>query len=76
MLVNSTYNALKKPFYSTVLIVVQFFILVIPLAYSGSLLWKVPGIFTGIALANIIIGLLAYGYARQFIHKATVPAMT
>ena len=76
MLVNSTYNALKKPFYSTVLIVVQFFILVIPLAFSGSLLWKVPGIFIGIALANIIIGLLAYGYARQFIHKATVSAMT
>ena len=76
MLINATCNALKRPLYSMALITIQLFILVVPLVFLGSWLWDVPGIFAGIASANVIMGLLAYWWVKQSFHKVTVPALT
>ena len=41
----------------------RLFIFTLPCAWLGSLMSGVEGLFIGIALGNVIGGMLAYGYA-------------
>ena len=61
----STFNALGKPLPSVVMSLMQMFVLYIPLAYLGSRLWGVNGIFIGVSISNLAIGLGAFCWHRQ-----------
>jgi Na+-driven multidrug efflux pump len=65
MLANITLNVLNKPFHASVLTLTQMFVLYIPLAYVGSYLFGVVGIFGAVAIANIIAGLAAHLWLKR-----------
>ena len=65
--VNATFNAADHPLRAAFVIVVRLFVLAIPLALAGSALGGLPGLFTGIAAANMIVGILAILMARHYL---------
>ncbi len=56
---SNSFNAMGKPLPATILTLIRMFGLMIPLAYAGSLVMDSKGIFLGIALGNMIGGVLA-----------------
>ena len=59
LLIIEVLNAVNRPMQAVALIAVRLFVLAIPMAWAGSILWGVPGIFAGISAANVLVGLLA-----------------
>ena len=58
-------NALDLPLKATGLAAIRLLVLAIPLAWLGSALYELTGVFFGIVAANLIMGLIAGVYARQ-----------
>ena len=54
---SSAFNALGKPLPSVVMALTRLLLLYLPLAYIGSYLFGVPGIFGAACLSNAAIGL-------------------
>lgn len=52
----AAFNSINRPFHAAMINLVRMFFLAVPLAYLGAWLFSVPGIFGGMALANIISG--------------------
>ncbi|MBO69132.1 MAG: MATE family efflux transporter [Acidiferrobacteraceae bacterium] len=67
ILAAAAYNGINRPMQSATISIVRLFILMIPLAWLGSRWWGLNGIFIGIAVANIIGGLLAAWSIRRYI---------
>lgn len=65
LLVASMFNALGMPLKSTALAALRLVVLAIPLAWLGSTLFGLPGVFLGIAAANLLMGVVAASYARR-----------
>lgn len=65
LLVASIFNALDRPVKATILAALRLVVLAIPLAWIGSALWGLTGIYVGIAAANLIMGIVAGLYARR-----------
>jgi len=61
---SATFNALGKPLPSLVMILVRMFILYIPLAYLGSWLFDINGIFFAACFSNLAVGVGAYIWNR------------
>ena len=66
-LVNSIFNALGKPLLASLIIMLHLFAFVLPLAYIGSKVYGLKGIFIGIAVGNGAGGLIAYLMVRKFL---------
>jgi MATE family, multidrug efflux pump len=64
-IVANVLNVLRKPLLSAGIISIQMILLIIPLIYLGSYLGGIKGIFTGLVVANIIAGSLAYFVIRR-----------
>ncbi len=62
---NSFFNAINHPIKATMITFTQMFIIFVPLAYVGSLLWGYYGIFIALALSYILAGLLAFTLMNQ-----------
>ena len=75
-LVSVTLNALGRPLSAALLNAVRMFVLLVPLTYLGTHLFAVNGLFGGIALANVLAGMVALAWAR-YVHpqqpEPTVP---
>ncbi len=69
MLSSSVLNALNRPIPASILSVLRMAVLYIPLAYIGSLLFAVPGIFWAAAISNIIAGVISYFWLRNILIK-------
>ncbi len=65
MLAGAAFNALNKPMPAAILTFVRMVLLYIPLAYLGSHLWGLHGIFGAASLAFILGGLGAYIWWRR-----------
>ena len=65
-LVNSTFNALGKPLQASLVIILHLFVFVLPLAYLGSKVYGLKGIFVGIAVGNVAVGIIAYLMVQKF----------
>ena len=65
-LVNSTFNALGKPLQASLVIILHLFVFVLPLAYLGSKVYGLKGIFVGIAVGNAVVGIIAYLMVQKF----------
>ena len=66
-LVNSTFNALGKPLQASLVIILHLFVFVLPLAYLGSKIYGLKGIFVGIAVGNAVVGIIAYLMVQKFL---------
>ena len=66
-LVNSTFNALGKPLQASLVIILHLFVFVLPLAYLGSKVYGLKGIFVGIAVGNAAVGVIAYLMVQKFL---------
>ena len=69
MLVASMFNALNMPLKATALAALRLVVLAVPLAWLGSTLFGLEGLFGGIVAANVVMGLVAFVYARSVIGK-------
>lgn len=67
VLSSAMFNAVRRPLGSATLIGIRLFGLGIPLAYVGSRVFGVVGIFGGIFVANVLVGALAIVAVRRFI---------
>ena len=65
ILVMVSLNVLRRPRLGLLLIVIRLIALYLPLAYIGSLLWGVTGLFSGAAAGNVIAGIIAYRVIRK-----------
>jgi Na+-driven multidrug efflux pump len=58
-------NVLNKPLHASALTIIQMFVLYVPLAYAGSYLFGLVGVFSAAAIANIIAGLAAHLWLKR-----------
>jgi putative MATE family efflux protein len=61
LMVTNTFNAIDRPFSSSVVIVIRLFVFAIPLASLGSGIGGLQGLYSGILAANVLTGFLALG---------------
>ena len=66
---NSFFNAINQPIKATMITFTQMFIIFVPLAYIGSMLWGYYGIFIALAVSYILAGLLAFTMMNQRIKE-------
>ena len=69
LLVIEIFNAVNRPLRSLLIIFIRLFVLAIPLAWAGSVLWGVPGIFAGISASNLLTGAVAAVMAWRMIAR-------
>lgn len=62
---SAVFNALGKPTSSLVLIVSRMLVLYLPLAYLGSWLLGLKGIFLAATFANLVVGVMAFFLERK-----------
>ncbi|MDP2402157.1 MAG: MATE family efflux transporter, partial [Actinomycetota bacterium] len=62
LVVSQSFNALHRPMRSMALSVLRMFVLYVPLAYAGSALFGLAGVWWAAFTANIIAGVVAIGW--------------
>lgn len=68
----STFNALGKPLPAVAMTVARMLIIYVPLAYLGSRLFGVVGIFAAASLANAVVGIVAYLWQQRICARSQV----
>jgi Na+-driven multidrug efflux pump len=76
LLIVSTFNAINRPITSVWLNIFRVFVLGIPLAYLGARVFGVSGIFSGVVLANVVIGFAAFVTIKKFLSICRVEMET
>ncbi|RGP39483.1 hypothetical protein BPTFM16_02874 [Altererythrobacter insulae] len=75
ILTNSSLNALHKPMIALALSVIRLFVFYLPLAYLGSVLYGLTGLFAGALLGNILMAMISYRlFTKQFMLLELAPA--
>nr|MBC8385582.1 MATE family efflux transporter [Candidatus Cloacimonadota bacterium] len=69
LLSRTALNVLKKPFYAVSLIIIQMFILYIPLSLLGAKLFEVKGVFAAAAISYFSAGTIGYLIFNKIIKK-------
>ena len=70
ILTNSSFNALHKPMIALVLSFIRLFVCYVPLAYIGSLLYGLQGLFIGALLGNLFMAVISYNFfVEQFCYE-------
>ena len=75
ILVMVSLNVLRRPRTALLTTVVRLLLLYLPLAYIGSLLGGINGLFIGAACGNIIAGLIAYAIIRRVFREQGITAL-
>lgn len=70
MLLVSSLNAMHLPLKAFYWSFMRLFIFTLPAAWLGSILYDIQGLFAGIAIGNIVGGILGYLYALQLRKRA------
>ncbi|MDK2617516.1 MATE family efflux transporter [Vibrio vulnificus] len=65
MMLVSGLNAMHQPLNAFRWSVIRLFVFTLPSAYLGSWLYDIEGLFIGIAVGNILVGLCSYFYALK-----------
>lgn len=58
-------NVLRRPRTALLITIIRLMILYIPLAYLGSLMWGITGLFIGAACGNVIAGIIAFRIIKR-----------
>ncbi len=62
---NTALNTLNRPLHAGALMVLRMFVVYVPLAYAGSRIMGIQGVFGAAAIANIVAGVAAYFWLRR-----------
>jgi len=65
MVVNAAFNGVGKPLPAMVISVSRTLILYVPLAYTASRLFGIPGIFAAAFFSDLLSGIIAYAWFRR-----------
>ncbi len=65
ILTNSSFNAVHKPMNALALSIIRLFVFYVPIAYVGSLLADLEGLFVGAAIGNLFTAIIAYYWFSQ-----------
>lgn len=67
ILTNSSFNALHKPMIALMLSIIRLFVCYLPLAYVGSILYGLEGLFIGALIGNVLMAIISYNlFVKQF----------
>lgn len=66
---NNVLNVLHRPLHATALVAIQTLVLHIPLAYLGSHLLGLPGIFASTVVAHTLTGMAAYFWLTRVLNR-------
>jgi putative MATE family efflux protein len=69
----SFFNGLGRPLTAGSIDIVRMFLLTLPMAYLGSQLWGLYGVFGGVAGANLLGGLFAIGWMHLACRRCQSP---
>lgn len=69
MIMNAAFNGLGEPMPGVLVSLIRILVLYVPLALVAMQLFDVTGVFTAYAIANILTGVLAYGWARTTVER-------
>ncbi|WP_319590701.1 MATE family efflux transporter [uncultured Draconibacterium sp.] len=72
MLSTSSFNGINKPLPSTVFSMIRMLIIYVPLAWLGSVLFGISGVFWAGLLANILVGIFAARYLFKTVKRVEV----
>ncbi len=64
-LAGAVFNALGRPLLAAALVALRVLALAVPLAWAGDRLLGLPGLFAGVAAANLLAGVVAWSVARR-----------
>ena len=74
---NTALNTLNRPLHAGALMALRMFVVYVPLAYAGSRLFGIQGIFGAAAIANVTAGVAAYLWLRRVLSTLdSAPAST
>jgi putative MATE family efflux protein len=71
VLAGAALNVLHRPMHAAALSLTQMFLLYLPLAYAGSRLLRLPGLFGGLLLALVVGGAIAHVVLRRAVEAET-----
>ncbi|GAB4417360.1 MAG: MATE family efflux transporter [Bacteroidia bacterium] len=71
---NTILNVLNRPLLASTITLVQMFVIYLPMAYLGSYLWGLPGIFGALALAYTAGGTASYLWVRRELRRLQASA--
>ena len=73
LIASATFNALGKPIPSLIIIIIRSLILYVPLAYLGSCLFGLNGIFAASFVGNIAVGISSFVWTQKTCNLSLVP---
>jgi putative MATE family efflux protein len=68
---NAAFNGLGLPLAAMAISALRMFALNVPIAWLGARWFGVPGVFLGIATANLVVGTIAARWIRRLAHTAS-----
>jgi putative MATE family efflux protein len=69
MVMNASFNGMGKPMPAVHISVSRMAVIYIPLAFAGSYFLGIAGIFAAYAIANIVMGIISYAWARASVQE-------
>jgi len=69
VLSTASFNGINKPYPSTLFSIIRMLVLYVPLAWLGSNLFGVYGVFWAGFIANVLVGILSYKYLFKTVKK-------
>ncbi|WP_345315840.1 MATE family efflux transporter [Ferrimonas gelatinilytica] len=73
ILTNSSFNALRRPMNALTLSIIRLFVTYLPLAWIGGKLAGLPGVFSGVVVANLVTAIIAWRWLDRCLHHPTAP---
>ncbi len=69
MLINTLFIALGRPLQASIVVAIRLFVLAVPLAFVGSRLFGLQGLFAGVAVGNLLISVVALWLVRRTLRE-------
>jgi Na+-driven multidrug efflux pump len=69
MLSTASFNGINKPHPSALFSVIRMLVLYVPLAWLGARLYGINGVFWAGFIANVVVGVLAFGFLFKTVKK-------
>ncbi len=72
MLSTASFNGINKPYPSTLFSLIRMMVLYVPLAWLGSRIFGINGVFWAGLIANICVGILSASYLKRTINRLQI----
>lgn len=69
MLSTAAYNGINKPYPSAIFSIIRMLVLYVPLAWLGSIIFDINGVFFAGLIANVLIGILSFSFLHRTIKR-------